>query len=85
MDQKGTAFHADLALLDRLCCSARQTQGRASAVLADNVLRPGAPVYCWTLRFGHAGHRICPAEFYSLPEFLEETMGVEDWMAVTRR
>eukprot|EP00747_Dinoflagellata_sp_TGD_P060832 gnl/TRDRNA2_/TRDRNA2_152225_c0_seq1.p1 gnl/TRDRNA2_/TRDRNA2_152225_c0~~gnl/TRDRNA2_/TRDRNA2_152225_c0_seq1.p1 ORF type:complete len:402 (+),score=59.97 gnl/TRDRNA2_/TRDRNA2_152225_c0_seq1:104-1309(+) len=80
MDQKGTAFHLDLALLDRLAA-----WPPGACTVADNVLRPGAPLYVFQLR-----HQSCTsqrqrdADFWSLPEFLEEHAGVEDWMAVTR-
>jgi len=74
MDQKGTTFHIDLSVLDKLDCWAP-----AATVVADNVLRPGAPEYVWML--ASADHGIEPG-FLSLPEFLEEAMGVEDWMAV---
>lgn len=74
MDQKGTTFHIDLAVLARLGSLAS-----GAGVVADNVLRPGAPVYVWDLAC--AGGSLQP-EFWSMPEFLEEAMGVEDWMAV---
>lgn len=73
MDQKGTTFHVDHRLLDRL-----QLWPPDARVIADNVLRPGAPIYVWDLARATATQ---PA-FWSLPEFLEETAGVEDWMAV---
>jgi len=78
MDQKGTAFHSDLQLLERLHDRIASTHRRATTVMADNVLRPGAPVFTW------ASAKQDRATFYSLPEFLEEEMGVEDWMAVVR-
>mmetsp|Transcript_16696 Transcript_16696/g.47505 ORF Transcript_16696/g.47505 Transcript_16696/m.47505 type:complete len:472 (+) Transcript_16696:316-1731(+) len=74
MDQKGTAFHTDHALLDAL-----GTRPPGAGVLSDNVLRPGAPVYAWVVS------RALPPRahmFWSLPEFLEESFGVEDWMAL---
>lgn len=77
MDQKGTAFHGDFASQERL-------HGRVASsheqfvVLADNVLRPGAPVFSW-----NSAQR-SGSTFYSLPEFLEEEVGVEDWMTVVR-
>lgn len=74
MDQKGTAFQGDLRLLERLASLHR---GGGSTV-ADNVLRPGAPLYCWLL---HCCRPLAGA-FWSLPEFLEESAGVEDWMAL---
>jgi predicted O-methyltransferase YrrM len=74
MDQKGTSFHIDNALLDRL---SGWTPG--ATVVADNVLRPGAPLYVWGLALARCGFE---RRFWSMPEFLEEAMGVEDWMAV---
>lgn len=73
MDQKGTTFHADLCLLERL-----NFFSPLSACIADNVLRPGAPVFMWNMT------RTPPYESsnWSLPEFLEEKVGVEDWEAV---
>lgn len=73
MDQKGTTFHSDFALF-------QATQGwhPGAEVVADNTLRPGAPVYVWQL--ARAEH----TTLWSLPEFLEESMGVEDWMAVAQ-
>jgi len=74
MDQKGTSFHRDHALLDRL-----GTLVRGASVIADNVVRPGAPVHVWAT--ARALRAIAPT-FWSLPEFLEESAGVEDWMAL---
>lgn len=73
MDQKGTAFHGDLHLLEQLA-----VLHRVGSKVADNVLRPGAPLYCWLL---HCCHPLTGC-FWSLPEFLEESAGVEDWMAL---
>lgn len=74
MDQKGTTFHVDLALCDRI-----HSWARGATVVADNVLRPGAPVYVWVVAFINCG---LEPGFWSLPEFLEEAQGVEDWMAI---
>jgi len=76
MDQKGTTFHLDFALLNRL----RWFQPNGY-VVADNVVRPGAPVYCWSLT--RTSMTLKPS-FWSLPEFLEESAGVEDWMALSQ-
>eukprot|EP00746_Dinoflagellata_sp_MGD_P140036 gnl/MRDRNA2_/MRDRNA2_73354_c0_seq1.p1 gnl/MRDRNA2_/MRDRNA2_73354_c0~~gnl/MRDRNA2_/MRDRNA2_73354_c0_seq1.p1 ORF type:complete len:268 (+),score=39.93 gnl/MRDRNA2_/MRDRNA2_73354_c0_seq1:419-1222(+) len=75
MDQKGTTFHADLRSLERL-----NIWSPLSACIADNVLRPGAPVFMWNIT------RTPPYDSsnWSLPEFLEERVGVEDWEAVGR-
>jgi len=79
MDQRGTGFHVDRQLLERL--ELLQHGNWAAAVSADNVLRPGAPVFAWSVarQTGQCGFS---NEFWSLPEFLEESAGVEDWMAV---
>lgn len=74
MDQKGTTFHTDHAFLARL-----DAQPCGVGILADNVLRPGAPVYAWVLA---QSMRTSRPTFWSLPEFLEESAGVEDWMAL---
>eukprot|EP00746_Dinoflagellata_sp_MGD_P144849 gnl/MRDRNA2_/MRDRNA2_77550_c0_seq1.p1 gnl/MRDRNA2_/MRDRNA2_77550_c0~~gnl/MRDRNA2_/MRDRNA2_77550_c0_seq1.p1 ORF type:complete len:156 (-),score=28.45 gnl/MRDRNA2_/MRDRNA2_77550_c0_seq1:2-469(-) len=72
MDQRGTRFHHDLeyaeslGILDNPC-----------VVVADNALKPGAPLYLW---------RVCHLPQYStdvvaLPEF--GSSEVEDWMTVS--
>lgn len=73
MDQKGTTFHSDFALFQ-----ATQSWHPGAEVVADNSLRPGAPLFVWQL--ARAEH----TTLWSLPEFLEESMGVEDWMAVAQ-
>merc|ERR1719498_2109676 len=47
MDQKGTRFHTDLGLMEDLDLLAD-----GAVVLADNVLKPGAPLYIWQLAKG---------------------------------
>mmetsp|Transcript_79028 Transcript_79028/g.218746 ORF Transcript_79028/g.218746 Transcript_79028/m.218746 type:complete len:200 (+) Transcript_79028:527-1126(+) len=74
MDQKGTNFHLDHALLDRL-----HLWSHHACIVADNVVRPGAPVYAWAT--SRAAQPLAPV-FWALAEFLEEAAGVEDWMAV---
>lgn len=74
MDQKGTTFHIDHALLDSL--AARPV---GAGIISDNVVRPGAPDYVWAI--SHAS-LIQSHVFWSVPEFLEECFGVEDWMAL---
>lgn len=73
-DQSGTTFHADAALLESLGGLMRKAR-----TVADNVLRPGAPVFLTRLHT-NVLHR---AVAWSLPEFLEEAEGVEDWMVET--
>jgi len=72
MDQRGTTFHEDLALLERM-----RSLPPCAAVTADNVNKPGAPVFLWHLTR-------CPqfafsAMLWSLREFASEA--VEDWQA----
>eukprot|EP00746_Dinoflagellata_sp_MGD_P156797 gnl/MRDRNA2_/MRDRNA2_85977_c0_seq1.p1 gnl/MRDRNA2_/MRDRNA2_85977_c0~~gnl/MRDRNA2_/MRDRNA2_85977_c0_seq1.p1 ORF type:complete len:321 (-),score=32.15 gnl/MRDRNA2_/MRDRNA2_85977_c0_seq1:67-1029(-) len=75
MDQSGATFNADMGCLQRCGLPA----GVAS-VVADNVLRPGAPLYMHSHFAIHAASGCA----WALPEFLEEKVGVEDWMAVVR-
>merc|ERR1712183_255754 len=42
MDQRGTTFHDDLALLERI-----QLLPALASATTDNVNKPGAPVYLW--------------------------------------
>jgi len=74
MDQKGTTFHMDHGLLDR-----SQLWIPHACIVSDNIVRPGAPVYAWAV--SRVSSMLMPT-FWSMPEFLEETDGVEDWMAV---
>lgn len=72
MDQRGTAFHEDLQRLERL-----RLLAEPAVVLADNVLKPGAPYHVW---------RICSMPHYrtdivDLREF--GSAPVEDWITVT--
>lgn len=70
MDQKGTRFHSDLALMEELGLLADD-----AVVLADNVLKPGAPLYIWHLACGPYAN--CTA--VSVREFLLQS---EDWMVM---
>merc|ERR1711884_164140 len=70
MDQKGTRFHTDLELMEELGLLAD-----GAVVLADNVLKPGAPQYIWHLCRGPYTH--CTA--VSVREFLLQS---EDWMVM---
>lgn len=74
MDQCGSRFWQDLEILldkDLLLPGA--------VILADNVLKPGAPLFLWHLFHGR-GSRIFSTELVSLEEFAME--GVEDCMAL---
>eukprot|EP00931_Biecheleriopsis_adriatica_P119154 TRINITY_DN94417_c0_g1_i1.p1 TRINITY_DN94417_c0_g1~~TRINITY_DN94417_c0_g1_i1.p1 ORF type:complete len:964 (+),score=198.92 TRINITY_DN94417_c0_g1_i1:84-2975(+) len=70
MDQKGTRFHSDLELMEEL-----QLLSDGAVILADNVLKPGAPLYIWHLAKGKYHH--CTA--VSVREFLLQS---EDWMVM---
>ncbi|CAK9098902.1 unnamed protein product [Durusdinium trenchii] len=73
MDQKGTRFHSDLALMEEL-----DLLSDRAVILADNVLKPGAPLYIWHLAKGSYHH--CTA--ISVREFLLQS---EDWMVMAFR
>lgn len=73
MDQKGTRFHSDLALMEEL-----NLLSDRAVILADNVLKPGAPLYIWHLAKGSYHH--CTA--ISVREFLLQS---EDWMVMAFR
>lgn len=45
--RKGTRFHSDLALMEEL-----DLLSDRAVILADNVLKPGAPLYIWHLAKG---------------------------------
>lgn len=70
MDQKGTRFHTDLELL-----RTHDLLADGAVILADNVLKPGAPLYIWHL--GHGPYRHLTA--VSVREFLLQS---EDWMVM---
>lgn len=70
MDQKGTRFHTDLGLMEELDLLAD-----GAVVLADNVLKPGAPLYIWQLAKGPF-HDLTAV---SVREFLLQS---EDWMVL---
>lgn len=72
MDQRGTTFHDDLSQLEEL-----KLLGPQCRLVADNTVKPGAPVYCW-----HTTVSECyETTNYSLNEFLEST--IEDWQVVS--
>mmetsp|Transcript_28164 Transcript_28164/g.50840 ORF Transcript_28164/g.50840 Transcript_28164/m.50840 type:complete len:971 (-) Transcript_28164:50-2962(-) len=72
MDQRGTAFHDDAQRLEQINLLAE-----GAVLVADNVLKPGAPYHVW---------RICSMPHYKtdiidLREF--GSAPVEDWMTVS--
>merc|ERR1711862_85386 len=70
MDQKGTRFHTDLGLMEDLDLLAE-----GAVILADNVLKPGAPLYIWELAAGPFTNLTA----VSVREFLLQS---EDWMVL---
>lgn len=73
MDQCGSRFWEDLCAMSSL---GLLTPG--AVIVADNVLKPGAPLFLWHLFFGGA----FTAEVFSVEEF--GMPGVEDWVAVAQ-
>jgi len=70
MDQRGSLYHEDLQ-----CLESSGVLRKGAVVLADNVLKPGAPLLLWRFAFGERYH----AQQLSMQEF---AMSVEDWMAL---
>eukprot|EP00929_Paragymnodinium_shiwhaense_P019633 TRINITY_DN13321_c0_g1_i1.p1 TRINITY_DN13321_c0_g1~~TRINITY_DN13321_c0_g1_i1.p1 ORF type:complete len:971 (-),score=216.78 TRINITY_DN13321_c0_g1_i1:742-3654(-) len=73
MDQKGTRFHIDLDAMEE-----RRLLSPGCAIVADNVLKPGAPHFLWRLQHSER----YSLTVVSLREFAAET--VEDWMSVAK-
>lgn len=74
MDQRGTTFHEDLMLLERMPALAP-----ISHVTADNTVKPGSPVFIWHVALG-ASQRFC-TQLWSVPEFA--LASIEDWQSVS--
>lgn len=74
LDHRGTRFHSELTHLERLRVLAPLGQ-----ILADNTLKPGAPVLLWLLSNCQERHPV--AASWSVPEFASDIC--EDWMTVT--
>lgn len=72
MDQRGTAFHEDLQSLEKMGLLADP-----AVVVADNVLKPGAPYHVW--RIASMPHY--RTDIIDLREF--GSAPVEDWMTVS--
>lgn len=72
MDQRGTTFHDDLATLERL-----QELPPNAVVAADNVTKPGAPVFLWHMTRGHCFR----TAVWSMSEFASDA--IEDWQSVS--
>eukprot|EP00931_Biecheleriopsis_adriatica_P124187 TRINITY_DN9929_c1_g1_i1.p1 TRINITY_DN9929_c1_g1~~TRINITY_DN9929_c1_g1_i1.p1 ORF type:complete len:830 (+),score=177.74 TRINITY_DN9929_c1_g1_i1:144-2492(+) len=71
MDQRGSRYHEDLELLESL-----NLLHPGAVLVADNVLKPGAPLLLW--RLARESDRYCSQQL-SVQEF---AMPVEDWMSV---
>jgi len=71
MDHRGTRFHVEWAHLQQLRAFAP-----AATFLADNTLKPGAPINLW--QFLHRPSRECAIN-WSVPEFVSDSC--EDWMS----
>eukprot|EP00747_Dinoflagellata_sp_TGD_P061215 gnl/TRDRNA2_/TRDRNA2_152409_c0_seq2.p1 gnl/TRDRNA2_/TRDRNA2_152409_c0~~gnl/TRDRNA2_/TRDRNA2_152409_c0_seq2.p1 ORF type:complete len:350 (-),score=57.01 gnl/TRDRNA2_/TRDRNA2_152409_c0_seq2:50-1099(-) len=69
-DHSGSIYHEDLAALEQL-----QLLAPGAVVVADNVLKPGAPLFLWHLFCGAYSTRI-----FSVREFVQTS--IEDWMVV---
>lgn len=73
-DHSGTVYHEDLEQMERL-----ELLAPDAVVVADNVLKPGAPIFLWHLKGpGWSGN---PS--FSLHEFAQPM--VEDWVALGQR
>jgi len=73
LDQRGSRYTADLASLEQPGCL------KAGAIiLADNVLKPGAPLFLWNVSRVGGGFK---TEVKSLSEFAMSE--VEDWMTIS--
>eukprot|EP00929_Paragymnodinium_shiwhaense_P078497 TRINITY_DN40702_c0_g1_i1.p1 TRINITY_DN40702_c0_g1~~TRINITY_DN40702_c0_g1_i1.p1 ORF type:complete len:606 (+),score=72.78 TRINITY_DN40702_c0_g1_i1:50-1867(+) len=70
MDQKGSRYEDDLILLETYLLR------KGSIVVADNVLKPGAPLYLWRTQEGEA----YKSQIARVGEF---AMPSEDWISVT--
>jgi len=71
MDHRGTKFHEDLVQLEQ-----HKLLAPATRIIADNVLKPGAPIFCWVLNNSSSYDTIN----WAVGEFVQYY--VEDWMVV---
>jgi len=71
MDHRGTQFHNDLMVLEKI-----KQQCSSAVYVADNVLKPGAPLFLWHFpqSLSHT------TELFSMLEFLHTD--AEDWMLI---
>eukprot|EP00811_Abedinium_folium_P034273 NODE_7169_length_1602_cov_5.592542.p1 GENE.NODE_7169_length_1602_cov_5.592542~~NODE_7169_length_1602_cov_5.592542.p1 ORF type:complete len:256 (+),score=89.79 NODE_7169_length_1602_cov_5.592542:592-1359(+) len=73
MDHRGSLFHGDLLAFEQLGLLAD-----GARVVADNVLKPGAPRLLWHLRHNDAFEM----DLVAVPEFGLGHACLEDWVAV---
>jgi len=73
LDESGSSFVQDYSQLEQLAPLSPDVRA-----IADNCVRPGAPVFVWH-SLGSTSYMSSP---WALPEFLEAQQGVEDWMIV---
>lgn len=71
MDHRGTRFHDDLDRLEQ-----KELLAPGALVIADNVLKPSAPLFCWITNKSTS----YKAVNWALGEFVQ--YHVEDWMVV---
>ncbi|CAJ1428059.1 unnamed protein product [Effrenium voratum] len=71
MDQKGSRYHEDLSVIEQMGLLLPK-----AVVVADNVLKPGSPLFLW---------RLCKGEDYDnyIVRVREFAMPSEDWMSVS--
>lgn len=74
MDQRGTTFHEDLATIEKMCLLPAR-----AVTTADNVNKPGAPVYLWHMKHSHCFDTLN----WSMGEFA--SVDIEDWQSVSIR
>ena len=70
MDQRGSRYDEDLDILE-----ARGLLSKAAVIVADNVLKPGAPLFLWRLQMRGYEYQILSMQEFAMP--------CEDWMTVS--
>eukprot|EP00933_Yihiella_yeosuensis_P031332 TRINITY_DN24890_c0_g1_i1.p1 TRINITY_DN24890_c0_g1~~TRINITY_DN24890_c0_g1_i1.p1 ORF type:complete len:434 (+),score=74.69 TRINITY_DN24890_c0_g1_i1:191-1303(+) len=72
MDQRGSRYDQDLKVLEQ-----RGLLAPGAVIVADNVLKPGAPLFLWRVtRDPLFETEICPVKEFAMP--------AQDWMSVSR-
>jgi len=73
-DQRGSRYSEDLETLEHMGALTD-----SAVVVADNVLKPGAPAFLWRMVHGsHYDTQVVSVSEYAMP-------GVEDWMSLSIR